>query len=94
MISVGDARKGLGLGFGVGGRDMDETELEEGEACSYRNDNDDDDASIDPDVALSYIVRAFFFYHVLLLQTSIIYMFCFVFNVNFVLEVLEIVVMF
>jgi hypothetical protein len=63
MISVGDARKGLGLGFGVGGRDMDETELEEGEACSYRNDNDDDDASIDPDVALSYIVRAplFFF---------------------------------
>lgn len=93
MISVGDARKGLGLGFGGGGRDMDETELEEGEACSYRNDNDDDDASIDPDVSLSYIVRGFFFltcsfasnkYHIYVLF----------FNVNFVLEVLEIVVMF
>ncbi|XP_021909054.1 LOW QUALITY PROTEIN: uncharacterized protein LOC110823074 [Carica papaya] len=56
MISVGssDARKGLGLGFGVGGREMEETELEEGEACSYNN-NDDYDASMDPDIALSYI---------------------------------------
>ncbi|KAJ7977520.1 CW-type zinc-finger protein [Quillaja saponaria] len=33
---------------------MEETELEEGEACSYQN-NEDYDASIDPDVALSYI---------------------------------------
>jgi hypothetical protein len=41
--------------------DMDETEVEEGEACSYRNDNDDYDASIDLDVALSYLVRAFCF---------------------------------
>lgn len=54
MISVEtrDGRKGQGLGFGVG-REMDETELEEGEACCYP----DDDTSIDPDVALSYIVR-------------------------------------
>ncbi|KAK9280814.1 hypothetical protein L1049_003703 [Liquidambar formosana] len=55
MISLGsrDGRKrlGLGLGFGVG-REMEETELEEGEACSYQ---DNDDASIDPDIALSYI---------------------------------------
>ncbi|KAJ4968928.1 hypothetical protein NE237_015629 [Protea cynaroides] len=52
MLSVGsrDGRKGLGLGFGVGG-EMEETELEEGETCYYQ----DDDASIDPDVALSYI---------------------------------------
>lgn len=62
MISVGnrDANKGLGLGlgFGGGGREMEETELEEGEACSYNNNdnnNDDYDASIDPDIALSYI---------------------------------------
>ncbi|KAG2697356.1 hypothetical protein I3760_07G102100 [Carya illinoinensis] len=58
MIFVGDARKGgLGLGFegGGGGRRMEETELEEGEACSYRNDNGDYDASVDPDIALSYI---------------------------------------
>lgn len=61
MISLGnsDARKGLGLGLGVvGGRDMDDAELEEGEAFSYNNNNnndDYDDASIDPDVALSYI---------------------------------------
>lgn len=34
---------------------MEETELEEGEACF-----DDNDASIDPDTALSYIVRVFF----------------------------------
>lgn len=62
MIFVGDARKGgLGLGFegGGGGRRMEETELEEGEACSYRNDNGDYDASVDPDIALSYIVRVF-----------------------------------
>lgn len=58
MISVGsrDGRKGLSLRYGVEG-DMDlETELEEGEAC-FRNNNDDDDSAIDPDVALSYIVR-------------------------------------
>lgn len=66
MISVGnrDANKGLGLGFGGGGggREMEETELEEGEAYSYNNNNnniDDYDSSIDPDIALSYIVRAF-----------------------------------
>ncbi|KAI9119425.1 hypothetical protein K1719_010100 [Acacia pycnantha] len=55
MISVGssDARKGLGLSLG-GRVDMEESELEEGEACSYQN-NVDFDASIDPDVALSYI---------------------------------------
>jgi len=35
---------------------MDETELEEGEACAYR---EDDNTSIDPDVALSYMVRPF-----------------------------------
>ena len=37
---------------------MEETELEEGEAYLYHNNhnNDDDDASIDPDIALSYIV--------------------------------------
>jgi hypothetical protein len=38
---------------------MEDTELEEGEACSYHNinNNDDDyDASMDPDIALSYIV--------------------------------------
>lgn len=69
MISVGnrDANKGLGLGlgFGGGGREMEETELEEGEACSYNNNdnnNDDCDASIDPDIALSYIVRYFSFF--------------------------------
>ncbi|KAK7270216.1 hypothetical protein RIF29_23209 [Crotalaria pallida] len=61
MISVGnnsDARKGLGLGLGFGGggvREMEEPELEEGEACSYQNNHDDYDASIDPDIALSYI---------------------------------------
>ncbi|KAF8401520.1 hypothetical protein HHK36_012460 [Tetracentron sinense] len=52
MLSVGsrDGRKGLGLGF-AGEGEMEETELEEGEACYYQ----EDDASIDPDVALSYI---------------------------------------
>ncbi|WCJ21386.1 Cysteine-tryptophan domain-containing zinc finger protein 7 [Euphorbia peplus] len=65
MISLGrrDARKELGLGFG-GDRDMDDDsdELEEGEACFDRTNNDDYDdddanydATIDPDVALSYI---------------------------------------
>ncbi|CAN1354388.1 Cysteine-tryptophan domain-containing zinc finger protein 3 [Linum perenne] len=62
MLSVGrrDARKELGIG---GGREMmmeEETELEEGEAaCSYQSHNnhhnDDDDATMDPDVALSYL---------------------------------------
>lgn len=58
MISVGsrDGRKGLSLRYGVEGGDMDlETELEEGEAC-FQN-NNDDDSTIDPDVALSYLVR-------------------------------------
>ncbi|KAH7517109.1 hypothetical protein FEM48_Zijuj09G0027500 [Ziziphus jujuba var. spinosa] len=56
MISVGcrDARKEKVLGFGGGGREMEDTELEEGEACSYPN-NGDYDASIDPDIALSYL---------------------------------------
>ncbi|CAI0447657.1 unnamed protein product [Linum tenue] len=57
-----DARKELGVGGG--GREMmmmeEDTELEEGEACSYHspnNDDDDDDcdATMDPDVALSYL---------------------------------------
>ncbi|GLT42503.1 hypothetical protein SLA2020_164990 [Shorea laevis] len=35
---------------------MEDTELEEGEACSYNNNNGDyNDASVDPDIALSYI---------------------------------------
>ncbi|XP_044501307.1 cysteine-tryptophan domain-containing zinc finger protein 7-like isoform X2 [Mangifera indica] len=61
MISVGnrDANKELGFGLGLGGgggrREMEENELEEGEACSYNNNNEDYDASIDPDIALSYI---------------------------------------
>ncbi|XP_031258978.1 uncharacterized protein LOC116117085 isoform X1 [Pistacia vera] len=59
MISVGnrDANKelGFGLGLGGGGTEMEENELEEGEACSYNNNNEDYDASIDPDIALSYI---------------------------------------
>lgn len=65
MISAGDRDeiKGLGLGLGLGlgsrGREMVESELEEGEAYSYQN-RDDYDATVDPDVALSYIVRLFF----------------------------------
>lgn len=53
MISVGsrNGRKGVELRFGR--EEMEETELEEGEAC-YQN--EDDDSSIDPDIALSYIV--------------------------------------
>ncbi|TKY61810.1 MORC family CW-type zinc finger protein 4 [Spatholobus suberectus] len=58
MISAGgrDAIKGLGLGLGLGaGRgEMVESELEEGEACSFQN-HEDYDATVDPDVALSYI---------------------------------------
>ncbi|KAJ6319805.1 hypothetical protein OIU78_015254 [Salix suchowensis] len=59
MISLGrrDGREELGIGFGSE-RDMEDTELEEGEACSYHNinNNDDDyDASMDPDIALSYL---------------------------------------
>ncbi|XP_021613070.1 cysteine-tryptophan domain-containing zinc finger protein 7 isoform X3 [Manihot esculenta] len=54
-LETRDARKELGLGFGVG-REMEDTELEEGEACSEHNNNDDDyEASMDPDIALSYI---------------------------------------
>lgn len=62
MISAGgrDAIKGLGLGLGLGAgrREMVESELEEGEACSFQN-HEDYDATVDPDVSLSYIVRAF-----------------------------------
>ncbi|XP_047157302.1 cysteine-tryptophan domain-containing zinc finger protein 3-like [Vigna umbellata] len=60
MISAGgrDAIKGLGLGLGLGlgagRREMVESELEEGEACSFQN-HEDYDATVDPDVALSYI---------------------------------------
>lgn len=51
---------GLGLGLGFGGLGgmvgMEENaELEEGEASYYR---DDEDKIIDPDISLSYIVRA------------------------------------
>ncbi|KAE9598258.1 putative transcription factor & chromatin remodeling CW-Zn family [Lupinus albus] len=51
-----DARKGLELGLGLGLEkvEMVESELEEGEACSYQN-HEDFDATVDPDVALSYI---------------------------------------
>ncbi|KAK7396860.1 hypothetical protein VNO78_18022 [Psophocarpus tetragonolobus] len=45
---------GLGLGLGAGRREMVESELEEGEACSFQN-HEDYDATVDPDVALSYI---------------------------------------
>ena len=53
-----DRRKGLGA---------EESELEEGEACSYVH-HEYDEGIIDPDVALSYIVRIFyvFFYFLLL----------------------------
>ncbi|KAK6937422.1 Zinc finger, CW-type [Dillenia turbinata] len=61
MLSVGtsNGRKGLGLGLGFGGGEQMEgtTELEEGEACSYPD--EEDDPSIDPDIALSYIVSIF-----------------------------------
>ena len=51
MISVRgeNGRKEIGLGFGRG--NMEETELEEGEASL--------DSSIDPDIALSYLVSSF-----------------------------------
>ena len=54
MISVGsrDGRKRIGLGL-----DMEETELEEGEALGYQEEGED--STIDPDIALSYIVRIF-----------------------------------
>jgi hypothetical protein len=57
-----DEIKGLGLGLGLSSRrkEMLEVELEEGEACSYQN-REDYDATVDPDVALSYIVRVFYF---------------------------------
>lgn len=43
-----DGSKGLGFGG-----NMEDTELEEGEACSYQ----DDDPTVDPDIALAYLVR-------------------------------------
>lgn len=51
MLSVGsrEGRKRMGLGL-----DMEETELEEGEALGYQERKD---STIDPDIALSYIVR-------------------------------------
>ena len=51
MISVRgeNGRKEIGLGFGRG--NMEETELEEGEASL--------DSSIDPEIALSYLVSSF-----------------------------------
>lgn len=52
MNCVVDGRKGLGLGF-----EMEQTELEEGEACFYSNNRVD--SSMDPDVALSYLVSVF-----------------------------------
>lgn len=52
MNCVVDGRKGLGLGF-----EMEQTELEEGEACFYSNNRLD--SSLDPDVALSYLVSVF-----------------------------------
>lgn len=52
MISVVDGRKGVGLGF-----EMEQTELEEGEACFYSSNHVD--SSLDPDVALSYLVSVF-----------------------------------
>lgn len=54
MLSVGeDARKGVafGLEYGCGGG-MEENEVEEGEACSSQ----EYETTIDPDIALSYIV--------------------------------------
>lgn len=55
MISVG-SREGFSRRDIL--MDDNDAELEEGEACSYHDDdNDDDDPTIDPDVALSYIVR-------------------------------------
>lgn len=70
---------GLGLGFDVGG-EMEETDLEEGEACYYQNNNnnnddDDDNSSLDPDVALSYIVSLLFSPAPLQKQVSI-FQFC------------------
>ena len=43
---------GLEQEFSSNKREMNEIDLEEGEACSYQ----DFDSTIDPDVALSYIV--------------------------------------
>jgi len=65
MISAGDRDeiKGLGLGLGLGlgsrRREMVEFELEEGEAFSYQNREQDFDTTVDPDIALSYIVSLF-----------------------------------
>lgn len=50
MLSAGNRDGRSRLGFGG---EMDDTELEEGEACSNR----DDDWTVDPDIALAYIVR-------------------------------------
>lgn len=62
MLSLGSRdevgnRIGLGLGFRSRVEAMEENELEEGEAFSGH----EDDACIDPDIALSYIVRNYFF---------------------------------
>lgn len=65
MISGGDRDAavqglglGLGFGFGQGRSEMVEFELEEGEACSFQNHQDHDrTTTVDPDVALSYLVR-------------------------------------
>lgn len=62
MLSLGsrdEGRKGVNLGLGFRSREgaMEENELEEGEAFSGH----EDDACIDPDIALSYIVRNYFF---------------------------------
>ena len=58
MLSLGsrdDGRKEIGLEFRSREGAMEENELEEGEAFSGH----EDDACIDPDIALSYIVRNF-----------------------------------
>lgn len=73
-----DARKGLGLGLGLGleVKEMVESELEEGEACSYQN-HEDYDATVDPDVALSYIVRVFFTFDFCLHWFFVVCFYCF-----------------
>lgn len=67
MISVGsrDGRKRTGLGL-----EMEDTELEEGEALGYHD--EDEDSTIDPDVALSYIVRILNFILFIFLSKSLL----------------------